>query len=188
MPSVELRPEPRAAPPARAARLARELGVVRGRARPALDPAGRLEPRDRRDEVAAGDLELRRERRARPSSNGACSVTAGLPNGQRTATRRKARGGRPSCRATISRRPCGVDRRPVLVVLAPGGDAADDEELLARLHEAEPARLADELLGRCRPWRCASQLLLLRAQRRTSAWRALQLAASCGGRCCGGFQ
>ena len=36
------------------------------------------------------------------SSNGACSVTAGRPNGQRTATPRNARGGRPSWRATIS--------------------------------------------------------------------------------------
>ena len=39
-----------------------ELRVVGGRARPALDTARGLEPRDRRDEVRARHPELRRER------------------------------------------------------------------------------------------------------------------------------
>ena len=37
------------------------------------------------------------------SSYGACSVTAGAPKGQRAATRRNARGGRPSCCSTSAR-------------------------------------------------------------------------------------
>jgi len=42
-------------------------------------------------------------------TNGACSVTAGRPKGQRRTTRRKARGDRPSCRSRTARS-CSIRR------------------------------------------------------------------------------
>src|SRR5213082_426594 len=73
---------------------------------------------------------------------GACSVTAGRPNGQRTTTRRKARGSRPSWRSTTARSlSITVNRR---VGFQPGLDALDDEEVLAGADVAEAARLARE--------------------------------------------
>src|SRR2546430_8293533 len=73
------------------------------------------------------------------SSNGSCSVTAGRPKGQRTATRRNARGARPSCRSTTSRSSTAPQRNGVL--LLPARNALDDEQPLARADEAEPPRL-----------------------------------------------
>ena len=46
------------------ARLAASSGSLVGARRPALDAAGGLEPRDRRDEMAARDVVRRRERLA----------------------------------------------------------------------------------------------------------------------------
>src|SRR3954453_20438928 len=76
------------------------------------------------------------------SSYGACSVTAGRPNGQRATTRRNARGRRPSWCSTIPRSSMTPDAS---VGLQPALDPADDEQLLARLHQPEPTRLAREL-------------------------------------------
>src|SRR5437764_479223 len=58
------------------------------------------------------------------------------------------------------------------VVFAPGGDAADDEELLAGLDEPEPARFADQLVARADGGEPVLELLLLCAQ-----LRDLRLAA-----------
>src|SRR5438105_2564620 len=74
------------------------------------------------------------------SSNGRCSVTAGCPYGQRTATRRKARGGRPSCRSTSARSSSTLPDRSVAPA-PPRGDALDDEQPLARPDERELTRL-----------------------------------------------
>ena len=117
-----------------------------------------------------------------PSSNGACSVTAGSPNGQRATTRRNARGGRPSCRSTISRS-ASLTTGVLLVLAAPGVDAADDEQPLPRLHEPEPPRLAHE-----RPAGADGRDLLLelpplgREQRRPRPAGGAA-PASCGGTC-----
>src|SRR5689334_2690312 len=50
------------------------------------------------------------------------------------------------------------------MAFAPGRDAADDEELLARLHQAELPRLPDELRIRARLRDAPLQPRLLRAQ------------------------
>src|SRR4051812_32969597 len=76
------------------------------------------------------------------SSTGACSVTAGRPNGQRTATRRKARGVRPSCCATTAR--SSTVPETSFELLPPRADALDDVEVLVRLHVAEASRFALE--------------------------------------------
>src|SRR5689334_24434672 len=76
------------------------------------------------------------------SSNGACSVTAGRPNGQRRATRRNARGGRPSCWATRTRSSTAAETSPQ--PLPPLADALDDVQVLAGTDVSEPARLALE--------------------------------------------
>src|SRR5439155_10896970 len=79
---------------------------------------------------------------------GVCSVTAGRPNGQRTTTRRNARGGRPSCRSTRARSSSMPFDRSSKTV-PPLLDPLDDEELLARADVPQAARLAREL-GRAR--------------------------------------
>src|SRR5207247_5789835 len=80
------------------------------------------------------------------SSYGLCSVTAGRPNGQRTATRRNARGSRPIWRATTARSSSAstVGHHAGPLALAPLLDPADDEEVLAGADVAERARLAPE--------------------------------------------
>ena len=98
----ELAPDARAAPrsPARGSRPAP------GRPRPPATSARRRRPprAARRRRRGAGRSGSRWSGTARPAASyGSCSVTAGRPNGQRTATRRKARGSRPSCRATTAR-------------------------------------------------------------------------------------
>ena len=120
------------------------------------------------------------------SSNAACSVTAGLPNGQRTATRRNARGGRPSCRSTIPSVVRDVEAE-ASGALRQAGMPLDDEELLARLDEAEAPRLAHELPRRCPPARSAalSCALLLPAAARTSALRAFSSRFVCRYDCVG---
>src|SRR5436305_1590426 len=75
------------------------------------------------------------------ASRGHCSVTAGRPKGQRTATRRKARGGRPSCRATTASSSMPPDR---MLRALPRPDPLDDEEALPGLDEPKPARLPHE--------------------------------------------
>src|SRR5256886_3149591 len=77
------------------------------------------------------------------SSNACCSVTAGCPNGHRTTTRLKARGGLPSWRSTTARSlSIAADRSGV--AFPPGLNALDDEEVLAGAEETEPPRLARE--------------------------------------------
>src|SRR3954466_15638571 len=95
------------------------------------------------------------------SSYGACSVTAGRPNGHRATTRRNARGRRPSWRSTISR---SSMTRDASVRLQPAFDPADDEQLLPRLHEPEPARLSRELRVARRGGDEAFELRVLRAE------------------------
>src|SRR5207247_8464511 len=94
------------------------------------------------------------------SSKAACSVTAGRPNGHRTATRRKARGGRPSWRSTSSR----SSTRAGLAV-DPGRDALHDEQPLPAPDEPEPPRLPLESLLRRRVGESPLQLSLLRLER-----------------------
>src|SRR2546430_16060827 len=77
------------------------------------------------------------------------------------ATRRKARGGRPSCRATTASSFMPPDR--TLRVL-PGLDPLDDEEALPRLDESEPARLPHERRVARRIGELALQLPFLRAE------------------------
>src|SRR6185369_2505126 len=98
------------------------------------------------------------------SSNGACWVTAGRPNGQRTATRRNARGVLPSCCSTIARSSSTVHDRS-LATVDPGRDALDDVELLAGAHEAQAASLLGQGLARARLRQPMLQLALLGAQR-----------------------
>src|SRR6185437_2950001 len=75
-------------------------------------------------------------------SYGLCSVTVGCPEGQRTTTRLKARGGLPSWASTVARSlSITVDRS---VSAAPGLDALDDEEMLAGADVPEASRLACE--------------------------------------------
>src|SRR6266511_1463345 len=76
------------------------------------------------------------------SSNAACSVTAGRPYGQRTTTRRNARGRRPSCRSTTARSSSIGGKRSASP--PPRLDPLDDEEMLPRAHVAERASLARE--------------------------------------------
>src|SRR5437762_2933837 len=96
------------------------------------------------------------------SSTGACSVTAGLPNGQRTATRRKARGARPSCRSTTARSSIAPERSGM--VFQPARDPFDDEEVLAGVDHPEAARLARELRVARRRGDEALQALVLRLE------------------------
>src|SRR5207237_52397 len=77
---------------------------------------------------------------------GSGAVTAGRPKGQRTATRRNARGRRPSWRSTIA---TSSIARQGTVGAAPGADPLHDEEALPRLDEREPPRLERER-GRAR--------------------------------------
>src|SRR5215208_4632836 len=69
---------------------------------------------------------------------------AGRPNGQRTATRRNARGVRPSWRATTARSSIAADARWRPACGSPLGNALDDEEALAGLDVAETACLGKE--------------------------------------------
>src|SRR5215211_192075 len=69
---------------------------------------------------------------------------AGSPNGQRTATRRNARGVRPSWRATTARSSITADARRRLARRPPLGDPFDDEQPLAGLHVAEAPGLAHQ--------------------------------------------
>src|SRR5262249_49165346 len=71
-----------------------------------------------------------------------CSVTAGRPNGHLTATRRKARGERPSCCSTTARSFTAVEAS---VRLPPALDALHDEQPLTWLDKPDSARLACEL-------------------------------------------
>src|SRR4051794_8697292 len=96
------------------------------------------------------------------SSNGACSVTAGRPYGQRTATCLNARGFLPSWRSTISRSSTRADRSPLV---DPPGDALDDEEPLAGPHEPDAPRLALERLGRVRLGEASLEVAFLRLER-----------------------
>ena len=151
-------------------RLSRELGLVaRARSLQRSTPPGRLEPRDRRDEVAAGERSrssgtARRRRRTAPARS-----RPGAPNGQRTATRRNARGAPAELaldeRAVVHR--AEVSRASARGCAPPRRDALDDEEALARLDEPEPPRLARERLR-------ASSTSASRALE-----RALLRAASC---------
>src|SRR5436305_5139462 len=95
------------------------------------------------------------------ASRGHCSVTAGRPNGQRTATRRKARGGRPSCRATTASSSMPPDR---MLRALPRPDPLDDEEALPGLDEPEPARLPHERRLARGVGELAFQLVLLGAE------------------------
>src|SRR4051794_11408382 len=95
------------------------------------------------------------------SSYGACSVTAGRPNGQRATTRRNARGRRPSWRSTMAR---SSMTRDASVRLQPALDPAHDEQLLARLHQSEAARLTRELGLARRGGHEAIELRVLRAE------------------------
>src|SRR5262245_53041122 len=51
-----------------------------------------------------------------------------------------------------------------LVLVAPGGDAAHDEQLLAGLHEPEPARLTSQLVARAHGREPVLELVLLLAK------------------------
>src|SRR5258708_1408375 len=73
-------------------------------------------------------------------SYGLCSVTAGLPNGQRRATARNARGSRPIWRATTTRS-AATARQASAQPLPPLVDPLDDEQVLAGADIAESARL-----------------------------------------------
>src|SRR5262245_33938299 len=73
-----------------------------------------------------------------PTVYGSCSVTAGAPKGQRTATRRKARGSRPSCRTTRSR---SVATARGILPTPPLRDVLDEEQVLAGMDEAEESLL-----------------------------------------------
>src|SRR5262249_35623933 len=110
------------------------------------------------------------------SSYGCCSTTAGAPYGQRTATRRNARGGRPSCRSMIARSSIGGHSTGAGLVVAgaPGGNAPDDEELLARLHEAEAPGLADEVGARSALRNAGLQLVLLHFEPRDLGLAAVE--------------
>src|SRR5277367_326522 len=76
---------------------------------------------------------------------GSCSTTAGRPKGQRAATRRNARGGRPSWRSTIAR--SSISAVSLFLLVTPGSNTANDEELLAGLHEPEASSLLHERLS-----------------------------------------
>src|SRR5205823_7412446 len=110
---------------------------------------------------------------------GACSVTAGRPNGQRTTTRRKARGVRPIWRATTSRSSSAstVGHHAGPFTLPPLTDALDDEQVLARSHVSERARLARERGDGVRRAEALLEPRLLRLQLGDRRGAATELAA-----------
>ena len=128
----------------RALEVGGELRVALDRVAPALDPAGRLQPRDGGDEVRAGEVVRRRERVAgvvvRPLLG-----DRGRAAGQRAATRRKARGGRPSCRSTSARSSIAADRSPAFC------------RAFRRRHSSTPLTMKIRSPGRTRRIRRASR-------------------------------
>src|SRR5207248_6140860 len=114
---------------------------------------------DRRDEVPARDVVLRGERR--PALVERCLLRHRRP-AERAAYDHAPKGARLA--AELAR-----DERAVVLhasmMLAPGGDAADDEKPLAGLHEPEPPRLTDELLPRAGLGEALLEACLLRPQR-----------------------
>ena len=122
--------------------------VLRDRVAPPLDASGRLEPRERGDEVRAREVVRRRERLAvdvvrsllgdrRQRRTGSGRRRAGTrAAAARAAARRRARSSMAKTTAVATLRACAR--------LPPGRDALHDEELLARPHVADPPRLALE--------------------------------------------
>ena len=140
-----------------------EVEIVGDTLAPALHPACRLHARHRGDQMRTCEVVRRRERLA--------LVVIGvlLRDGrkavrQRTATRRKARGGRPSWRATTSR--SSIAPQPRRVRAQPGVDALDDVQPLAGPDEAEVARGALERLRARRAREPARERIVLGAKMR----------------------
>src|SRR5512133_393991 len=98
------------------------------------------------------------------SSYGACSVTAGRSNGQRTTTRRNARGGLPSWRSTAARS-LSTCAEPS-VRLLPRLDALDDEEVLAGTDVPELPRLPRDAVEALRRVHALLQASLQRGELR----------------------
>src|SRR5579884_3302777 len=75
-----------------------------------------------------------------------------MPKGQRTTTRRNARGSRPSWRATTARSASLlVDTARRMLLAPPLREVLDDEQVLARTDVAEHSRLRREDCVRRRP-------------------------------------